>query len=69
MIDSLKAGWRGTEFWVALSVVALGALALFLGYAWPGMVGASLASVGYGLSRGLSKASYAQRGGSVSRTV
>jgi hypothetical protein len=68
-MDSLKQGWRGSEFWLALAVIVAGVVAIFLGYAWPGMVGASVASLGYGLSRGLSKASFAQRGGSASRVV
>jgi len=68
-MDSLKAGWRGSEFWLALAVVLTGAAAVGLGYPWPGMVGASIASLGYGLARGLSKASFAQRGGSASKVV
>jgi hypothetical protein len=68
-MDSLKAGWRGTEFAVAVAVVVLGAVAVARGYAWPGMIGAGIASLGYGLSRGLTKAAYTQRGGSASRTI
>jgi hypothetical protein len=69
VIDSLKSGWRGSEFWLALSVVVLGAVALGLGHAWAGLIGASVSTLGYGLSRGLSKASYAQRGGSASKVI
>jgi hypothetical protein len=68
-MDSLKSGWRGSEFWLALAVVTLGGVAVYKGYAWAGMGGASVASLGYGLARGLSKASFAQRGGSASRVV
>jgi hypothetical protein len=69
MMDSLKHGWRGSEFWLAAVVVLAGVTFAGLGHPWPGLTCASVASVGYGLSRGLSKASYAQRGGSQTRVV
>jgi hypothetical protein len=68
-VDSLKVGWQGSEFWLCVAVVALGAVAVALGHPWPGMVGASVSALGYGLSRGLSKAAFSSRGGSSTRVI
>jgi len=59
---AVRAGWRTTEFWMALAVVILGAFAssgilptehIIVKVA--GLVIAVLGSLGYGISRGMSK--------------
>lgn len=68
-VDSLKAGWRSTEFWIATGVALAGIGFAVAGFPWPGLVAAALASSGYGIGRGVTKAAFTQRGGSMSKQV
>lgn len=69
-MDSLKKGWRSTEFALTALVVAAGLALSALGQPWPGLVGAAIATTGYGVARGLSKAAYvSHRGGSQTRVI